>query len=184
MHLQADIDADTINIAPVSESSPPNSPTSPVSPRAARASSAEIKVAENVTLAETSGLLKLFLQSLPEPLLTTRLKDAFLFAAGLNNPQKSRAITLLVLELPAPQRDCLAYLMKVFADVAAQPTSELDIPHIASVFAPIILQGNASTGTLMDIKRCNEVLEVLMLNSDVLGVPPLDIIRKCHDNGS
>ena len=59
-----------------------------------------------------TGLLKDFLRSISEPLVTFKLHETFMKAAGLSDPEDSITFTYQAIsELPLVNRDTLAYVV-------------------------------------------------------------------------
>ena len=69
---------------------------------------------------DLAGLLKMFLRSMPDPLLTYRLYDALNNAAKMPNKQdQTQAVLMLMFELPTAHLHALIYVMQLLADVVA-----------------------------------------------------------------
>ncbi|XP_056411347.1 rac GTPase-activating protein 1 [Hyla sarda] len=113
------------------------------------------------------GFLKDFLRNLKEPLLTFRLNKSFMKAAEITDEGNSiAAIYQVVDELPAPNRDTLAFLMMHLQRVADSPDCKMDITNLAKVFGPTLV-GNAVADPdpmtiLQDTKRQPKVVERLL----------------------
>ncbi|NXM85347.1 RGAP1 protein, partial [Oenanthe oenanthe] len=86
------------------------------------------------------SLLKDFLRSLKEPLLTFRLNKTFMEAAEISDEDNSiAAMYQAVAELPQANRDTLAFLMVHLQRVAQSPDTKMDISNLAKVFGPTIV---------------------------------------------
>ncbi|KFU86960.1 Rac GTPase-activating protein 1 [Chaetura pelagica] len=114
------------------------------------------------------GLLKDFLRSLKEPLLTFRLNKTFMEAAEISDEDNSiAAMYQAVGELPQANRDTLAFLMVHLQRVAQSPDTKMDIPNLAKVFGPTIVAHAVSdpdpVTLLQDTKRQPKVVERLLL---------------------
>ncbi|NXU91425.1 RGAP1 protein, partial [Xiphorhynchus elegans] len=114
------------------------------------------------------GLLKDFLRSLKEPLLTFRLNKAFMEAAEIPDEDNSiAAIYQAVGELPQANRDTLAFLMVHLQRVAQSPDTKMDISNLAKVFGPTIVAHAVPDPDpmtlLQDTKRQPKVVERLLL---------------------
>ncbi|NXF73659.1 RGAP1 protein, partial [Sclerurus mexicanus] len=114
------------------------------------------------------GLLKDFLRSLKEPLLTFRLNKAFMEAAEISDEDNSiAAIYQAVGELPQANRDTLAFLMVHLQRVAQSPDTKMDISNLAKVFGPTIVAHAVPDPDpmtlLQDTKRQPKVVERLLL---------------------
>ncbi|NXV72890.1 RGAP1 protein, partial [Atlantisia rogersi] len=114
------------------------------------------------------GLLKDFLRSLKEPLLTFRLNRTFMEAAEILDEDNSiAAMYQAVGELPQANRDTLAFLMIHLQRVAQSPDTKMDITNLAKVFGPTIVAHAVPDPDpmtlLQDTKRQPKVVERLLL---------------------
>ncbi|NXG91178.1 RGAP1 protein, partial [Stercorarius parasiticus] len=114
------------------------------------------------------GLLKDFLRSLKEPLLTFRLNKTFMEAAEILDEDNSvAAMYQAVGELPQANRDTLAFLMMHLQRVAQSPETKMDITNLAKVFGPTIVAHAVPDPDpmtlLQDTKRQPKVVERLLL---------------------
>ncbi|NXD30329.1 RGAP1 protein, partial [Spelaeornis formosus] len=114
------------------------------------------------------GLLKDFLRSLKEPLLTFRLNKTFMEAAEIPDEDNSiAAMYQAVGELPQANRDTLAFLMVHLQRVAQSPDTKMDISNLAKVFGPTIVAHAVPDPDpltlLQDTKRQPKVMERLLL---------------------
>ncbi|XP_040196206.1 rac GTPase-activating protein 1 [Rana temporaria] len=113
------------------------------------------------------GFLKDFLRNLKEPLLTFRLNKTFMNAAEISDDDNSIAATYQAVdELPAPNRDTLAFLMTHLQRVAESRDCKMDVTNLARVFGPTLV-GHAVPDPdhmtlLQDTKRQPKVVERLM----------------------
>ncbi|XP_063808104.1 rac GTPase-activating protein 1 isoform X2 [Pseudophryne corroboree] len=114
------------------------------------------------------GFLKDFLRNLKEPLLTFRLNKAFMVAAEITDEGNSIASTFQAVdELPAANRDTLAFLMIHLQRVAESPDCKMNVTNLSKVFGPTLV-GHAVPDPdpmtiLQDAKRQAQVVERLML---------------------
>ncbi|XP_010117767.1 PREDICTED: rac GTPase-activating protein 1, partial [Chlamydotis macqueenii] len=114
------------------------------------------------------GLLKDFLRSLKEPLLTFRLNKTFMEALEILDEDNSvAAMYQAVGELPQANRDTLAFLMLHLQRVAQSPETKMDITNLAKVFGPTIVAHAVPdpdpVTLLQDTKRQPKVVERLLL---------------------
>ncbi|NWU94754.1 RGAP1 protein, partial [Upupa epops] len=114
------------------------------------------------------GLLKDFLRSLKEPLLTFRLNKTFMEAAEIPDEDNSvAAMYQAVSELPQANRDTLAFLMIHLQRVAQSPDTKMDVTNLAKVFGPTIVAHAVPDPDpmtlLQDTKRQPKVVERLLL---------------------
>ncbi|XP_035164783.1 rac GTPase-activating protein 1 isoform X2 [Oxyura jamaicensis] len=114
------------------------------------------------------SLLKDFLRSLKEPLLTFRLNKTFMEAAEISDEDNSiAAMYQAVGELPQANRETLAFLMLHLQRVARSPDTKMDVTNLAKIFGPTIVahavpDPDAMT-LLQDTKRQPKVVERLLL---------------------
>ncbi|CAN8018893.1 unnamed protein product, partial [Ixodes persulcatus] len=87
---------------------------------------------------EVAGLLKQILRHLPEPLLTNKYADAFVQVGRVPTLLlQLKALNLLVLVLPEPNRDTLLALVHFLADVVElAPRNRMSLHNVAMVLAP------------------------------------------------
>ncbi|NXJ83198.1 RGAP1 protein, partial [Trogon melanurus] len=114
------------------------------------------------------GLLKDFLRSLKEPLLTFRLNKTFMEAAEISDEDNSvAAMYQAVGELPQANRETLAFLMIHLQRVAQSPETKMDVTNLAKIFGPTIVAHavpDPDPMTLLhDTKRQPKVVERLLL---------------------
>ncbi|NWH62341.1 RGAP1 protein, partial [Geococcyx californianus] len=114
------------------------------------------------------SLLKDFLRSLKEPLLTFRLNKTFMEAAEISDEDNSvAAMYQAVGELPQANRDTLAFLMVHLQRVAQSPDTKMDVANLAKVFGPTIVAHAVPDPDpmtlLQDTKRQPKVVERLLL---------------------
>ncbi|NXF35866.1 RGAP1 protein, partial [Nyctibius bracteatus] len=114
------------------------------------------------------GLLKDFLRSLKEPLLTFRLNKTFMEAAEIADEDNSvAAMYQAVGELPQANRDTLAFLMIHLQRVSQSPDTKMDVTNLAKVFGPTIVAHAVPDPDpmtlLQDTKRQPKVVERLLL---------------------
>ncbi|KAG9491810.1 hypothetical protein GDO78_000361 [Eleutherodactylus coqui] len=113
------------------------------------------------------GFLKDFLRNLKEPLLTFRLNKDFMVAAEISDEDNSiAAIYQAIDELPAANRDTLAFLMIHLQRVSESRDCRMDVTNLSKVFGPTLV-GHAvpdpdAMTILQDTKRQPKVLERLM----------------------
>uniref|UniRef100_A0A674JRZ5 Rac GTPase-activating protein 1 n=1 Tax=Terrapene triunguis TaxID=2587831 RepID=A0A674JRZ5_9SAUR len=113
------------------------------------------------------GLLKDFLRSLKEPILTFRLNKTFMEAAEILDEDNSvAAMYQAVGELPQANRDTLAFLMIHLQRVAQSPDTKMDITNLSKVFGPTIVAHAVPDPDpmtlLQDTKRQPKVVERLL----------------------
>ncbi|XP_044857010.1 rac GTPase-activating protein 1-like [Mauremys mutica] len=113
------------------------------------------------------GLLKDFLCSLKEPILTFRLNKTFMEAAEILDEDNSvAAMYEAVGELPQANRDTLAFLMIHLQRVAQSPDTKMDITNLSKVFGPTIVAHAVPDPDpmtlLQDTKRQPKVVERLL----------------------
>ncbi|XP_025970100.2 rac GTPase-activating protein 1 isoform X1 [Dromaius novaehollandiae] len=114
------------------------------------------------------GLLKDFLRSLKEPLLTFQLNKTFMEAAEILDEDNSVAAMYQAIgELPQANRDTLAFLMIHLQRVAQSPETKMDVANLAKVFGPTIVAHAVPDPDpmtlLQDTKRQPKVVERLLL---------------------
>lgn len=130
-----------------------------------------------------AGLLKQFLRELPEPLLTSRLQDAFLNCYDLTTPSKCiDAILLLCHLLPSHNLSVLRYICAFLHRVVDRSVhNKMDAANVAICLAPNIFRASsASTVTGSDVAKSMltgqaGVVELLIDHADEIGVVSDDL---------
>ncbi|KAF7241896.1 Rac GTPase-activating protein 1, partial [Varanus komodoensis] len=115
------------------------------------------------------GVLKDFLRSLKEPLVTFCLHSAFLRAAEI--PDESARHTALchaVMKLPQANRDTLAFLMLHLHRVMQSPQCRMDRHNLARIFGPTLVGHGTPNPTPLAImedtpRQCLVVSHLLAL---------------------
>lgn len=112
-----------------------------------------------------TSALKLYLRSLPEPLMTYGLYKDFISPAKGDSPEtRIQAIHCLVHKLPERNRQVLGLLMKHLANVAAHsPQNLMTVANLGVVFGPTLMRPQEETvAAIMDLKFQNIVVEILI----------------------
>ncbi|XP_051900767.1 active breakpoint cluster region-related protein-like isoform X2 [Pristis pectinata] len=101
-----------------------------------------------------AGTLKLYLRSLPEPLLTAELVPLFFRNAGLEDSEaKDSQMTSLLHQLPQPNFNTLLYLLHHLKRVAQhEALNKMTLHNLATVFGPSLLRSE-NKGVSMDISH-------------------------------
>ncbi|KAL3284596.1 hypothetical protein HHI36_018753 [Cryptolaemus montrouzieri] len=82
------------------------------------------------------GVVKDFLRSLQEPLLTKIHRNDFVRSCDSNDTQMMMDI---ILELPQPNRDTLAYMMLHLQRIAEKKDIKMPVDNLAKIFGPTIV---------------------------------------------
>ncbi|XP_048340861.1 rac GTPase-activating protein 1-like isoform X2 [Sphaerodactylus townsendi] len=100
------------------------------------------------------GILKDFLRSLKEPLVTFYLHSAFLHAADIpDETTRHTALCHVMMKLPLANRDTLAFLMLHLHRVIDSPECRMDQHSLACIFGPTLVGHsipNPSPVTIME----------------------------------
>lgn len=112
----------------------------------------QVNFDDSYTANDVACILKEYLRSLPEPLLTCDLYAGFLATTRVNDPRKRlELVRQLICLLPAPNRDTLQVLLKLLDKVRAYAVpievnseilggNKMDAFNLAMVFAPNLLK--------------------------------------------
>ncbi|KAF3687806.1 Rho GTPase-activating protein 10 [Channa argus] len=125
----------------------------------------DLSTSEDWDIKTITSALKLYLRSLPEPLMTYGLYKEFISPAKGGSPEsRIQAIHCLVHKLPERNRQVLGLLMKHLAKVAAHSTHNLMIvANLGVVFGPTLMRPQEETvAAIMDLKFQNIVVEILI----------------------
>ncbi|XP_035272441.1 rho GTPase-activating protein 10-like isoform X1 [Anguilla anguilla] len=139
-------------------------------------SEVDLSVAEEWDVKTITSALKLYLRSLPEPLMTSGLYKEFVVPAKCGSPEsRVEAIHYLVHKLPEKNRVVLGLLMKHLDSVAAHSKQNLmTVANLGVVFGPTLMRPEEETvAAIMDLKFQNIVVEVLIENQEkIFGDAP------------
>jgi hypothetical protein len=138
----------------------------------------------HATVHDATGLLKLFLRELPDPLLTSQFYHPFVRAYKLPGAQqRAEAILLLCLSLPVAHLHTLRFLLHLLYDVVHSKDSLMSASNLAAIFTPNILRPHVNTETatseleLANHGACVGVVEFLIEHFDQVGVAPGHVQR-------
>lgn len=116
-----------------------------------------------------AGCVKQYFRDLSKPLMTHRLYNDFIEASKhKDEEERIREICLLLRKLPVASREMLKVLMRHLKKVSLRSEKNLMTASNLSVcFGPTLLWPKEKTvASIMDIKFCNEVVEILIENCD------------------
>ncbi|XP_032418095.1 rho GTPase-activating protein 10 [Xiphophorus hellerii] len=125
----------------------------------------DLSASEDWDVKTITSALKLYLRSLPEPLMTYELYKEFINPAKGGSPEsRIQAIHHLVHKLPERNRQVLGLLMKHLANVAAHSKQNLmTVANLGVVFGPTLMRPQEETvAAIMDLKFQNIVVEILI----------------------
>ncbi|CAN7984697.1 unnamed protein product, partial [Ixodes pacificus] len=137
---------------------------------------------------EVAGLLKQILRHLPEPLLTNKYADAFVQVGRVPTLLlQLKALNLLVLVLPEPNRDTLWALVHFLADVAElAPRNRMSLHNVAMVLAPNLFspkRRKATEENLQVARTTTTLTRMLVWYRQILWTIPsqlLSQVRMAH----
>ncbi|KAM6972805.1 rho GTPase-activating protein 10 isoform 2-T2 [Aplochiton taeniatus] len=136
----------------------------------------DLSTSEEWDVKTITSALKLYLRSLPEPLMTYGLYKAFISPAKSGSPEaRSQAVHCLVHKLPEKNRLVLGLLMKHLATVADHSKQNLmTVANLGVVFGPTLMRPQEDTvAAIMDLKFQNIVVEILIeQNEKIFGDVP------------
>ncbi|KAH8111025.1 RhoGAP-domain-containing protein [Phellopilus nigrolimitatus] len=119
---------------------------------------------------QLAALLKKFLKSLPEPLMTYKLYRLFMAAENLTNEtDRKRCLHLVMLLLPKGNRDTVEVLFTFlkwvasFSHVDVETGNKMDLHNLATVISPNIFRSSPSKGT--DTVRLESFESIRVMNS-------------------
>ncbi|XP_033824328.1 rho GTPase-activating protein 10 [Periophthalmus magnuspinnatus] len=125
----------------------------------------DLAASEDWDVKTITSALKLYLRSLPEPLMTYGLYKEFINPAKGGSPEsRIQAVHCLVHKLPEKNRLVLGLLMKHLANVAAHSKQNLmTVANLGVVFGPTLMRPQEETvAAIMDLKFQNIVVEILI----------------------
>ncbi|XP_063776649.1 rho GTPase-activating protein 10 isoform X2 [Pseudophryne corroboree] len=124
-----------------------------------------------------TSALKLYLRSLPEPLMTYDLHEQFINPAKSGSPEsRVNAVHFLIYKLPEKNREMLDLLVKHLANVSSNAkTNLMTVANLGVVFGPTLMRPQEETvAGIMDLKFQNIVVEILIENHDKIFTNPPD----------
>uniref|UniRef100_A0AAY3ZZ14 Rho GTPase-activating protein 10 n=1 Tax=Denticeps clupeoides TaxID=299321 RepID=A0AAY3ZZ14_9TELE len=130
-----------------------------------KSSEVDLSVSDEWDVKTITSALKLYLRSLPEPLMTYGLYKEFIIPAKSGSPEaRLQAIHCLVHKLPEKNRLVLGLLMNHLANVAANSKQNLmTMANLGVVFGPTLMRSEEETvAAIMDLKFQNIVVEILI----------------------
>ncbi|XP_052456808.1 rho GTPase-activating protein 10 [Carassius gibelio] len=125
----------------------------------------DLAASEDWDVKTITSALKLYLRSLPEPLMTYKLYKEFIIPAKSATPEsRVQAIHCLVHKLPERNRLVLSLITKHLANVAAHSKQNLmTVANLGVVFGPTLMRPQEDTvAAIMDLKFQNIVVEILI----------------------
>ncbi|XP_027138815.1 rho GTPase-activating protein 10 isoform X4 [Larimichthys crocea] len=125
----------------------------------------DLSTSEDWDVKTITSALKLYLRSLPEPLMTYGLYKEFISPAKGGSPEsRIQGVHCLVHKLPERNRQVLGLLMKHLANVAAHSKQNLmTVANLGVVFGPTLMRPQEETvAAIMDLKFQNIVVEILI----------------------
>ncbi|XP_076829937.1 rho GTPase-activating protein 10 isoform X2 [Brachyhypopomus gauderio] len=125
----------------------------------------DLAVCEDWDVKTITSALKLYLRSLPEPLMTYDLYKEFIVPAKSGSPDaRALVIHCLVHKLPESNRRVLSLVTKHLANVASHSQQNLmTVANLGVVFGPTLMQPQEETvAAIMDLKFQNIVVEILI----------------------
>ncbi|KAI1883657.1 hypothetical protein AGOR_G00233820 [Albula goreensis] len=136
----------------------------------------DLSASDDWDIKTITSALKLYLRSLPEPLMTYELYKEFIVPAKCGSPDsRVQAIHYLVHKLPEKNRVLLGLLMKHLANVAAHSKQNLmTVANLGVVFGPTLMRPQEETvAAIMELKFQNIVVEILIEQHEtIFGDPP------------
>ncbi|KAG5844877.1 hypothetical protein ANANG_G00132840 [Anguilla anguilla] len=144
----------------------------------------DLSVAEDWDIKTITSALKLYLRSLPEPLMTYALYKDFIDPAKCGTPEsRVLAVHYLVHKLPEKNRDLLGVLMSHLANVAAHCKQNLmTVANLGVVFGPTLMRPQEETvAAIMDLKFQNIVVEILIEQHEKIFTDPPSVSPSAAD---
>ncbi|KAI2668371.1 Rho GTPase-activating protein 10 [Labeo rohita] len=130
-----------------------------------KSSEIDLAASEDWDVKTITSALKLYLRSLPEPLMTYELYKEFIVPAKSATPEsRVQAIHSLVHKLPERNRLVLSLVTKHLANVADNSKQNLmTVANLGVVFGPTLMRPQEETvAAIMDLKFQNIVVEILI----------------------
>eukprot|EP01117_Protostelium_nocturnum_P003688 TRINITY_DN1496_c0_g1_i1.p1 TRINITY_DN1496_c0_g1~~TRINITY_DN1496_c0_g1_i1.p1 ORF type:complete len:1155 (+),score=559.92 TRINITY_DN1496_c0_g1_i1:114-3578(+) len=116
-----------------------------------------------------SGLVKLWMREIPDPLLTLKLYDNWMQASKIPEPENQiEAYKGLVAQLPEYNRFHLHYLLSTLKKVAANSeVNKMQASNLGIIFGPNLLyKRDANPFDTSDFKSIHAIVQTLLINVD------------------
>ncbi|XP_035387608.1 rho GTPase-activating protein 10 isoform X1 [Electrophorus electricus] len=141
----------------------------------------ELSSCEDWDVKTITSALKIFLRSLPEPLMTYALYKEFIAPAKSRSPEaRAQAIHCLVHKLPESNRHVLSLVTQHLANVASHSKQNLmTVANLGVVFGPTLMRPQEETvAAIMDLKFQNIVVEILIEHHEKIfgDAPSLSVL--------
>jgi hypothetical protein len=135
----------------------------------------DVTIPDTTDVNTVSGVLKMFLKELPEPLLTWDLFDHCMQIPKLSDgPPRIDALRRVLSELPYDNQICLATLLQYMTLINAHSaTSKMSFTNLAIVFGPNVLrkQDAKPEEEIAWMQTVNQVVMMVMQYADQMGLP-------------
>jgi len=118
-----------------------------------------------------SGLFKLYLRSLPEPLLTYEQYDDFLEAGDIGETtERVEKFKALIGKLPRENIKVVSFIFLFLAEIEAQSAkNKMSAENLSIVFAPIMLKRREESKgpeTIFEMPKANKTVKLLILSAN------------------
>ena len=123
-----------------------------------------------------ASAVKQYFRDLNKPLMTHTLYSQFVEAVKSDSEvQRLQELVTTMKKLPVANREMLKVLIRHLSRVAAKHETNLMTPaNLGVVFGPTLLRPKEETvASIMDIKFCNEVIEILIEHCDTFFNSPM-----------
>jgi len=119
-----------------------------------------------------SSLLDAYLRQLPDPLLTTALYDDFIRCGSIPDiPERIKAVSVVIKQLPKAHFAVLKYLLPFFKDITTHVSkNKMDARNLGLIFGPILMGGDEALSLLQigKIKTQANLVELMITNCETL----------------
>ncbi|KAJ3107211.1 hypothetical protein HDU97_004631 [Phlyctochytrium planicorne] len=133
---------------------------------------------EGYTIYDVADLLKKFVRTLPDPLLTSELYPYFLKCLDIpvENGARCKAFRWLCMLLPPPHLILFEYLLELFVLVANHAgDNQMTATNLARIFSPNLLRPKLEKQALEEFQSCAIVLEFFIENHSEFRISARDI---------
>jgi len=118
-----------------------------------------------------SGLYKLYLRSLPEPLLTYELYDEFLEAGDITDTnERNEKFKALLKKLPRENSKVVAHIFLFLSEIEQHNSkNKMSAENLSIVFAPIMLKKNEDSKgpeAIFEMPKANKSVKLLIYSAN------------------
>eukprot|EP00056_Hartaetosiga_gracilis_P008857 m.127354 g.127354 ORF g.127354 m.127354 type:complete len:348 (-) comp13007_c0_seq2:263-1306(-) len=142
------------------------------------------------TIHDQTGLLKLWLRELPQPLFTYQLYEAFVRAYKISDMEvRKSSLLMLCLLLPLPNLHTITFLFQLLKDISDTNENMMTHETLASILTPNLIKPLEDSSTRISSTReianhaaCVGLVSFLTVHSSEIGTVPMTVLTAAREN--